>query len=295
MTWRREWKAISDRIVGILEGTRFLYSTGPDQLGAAKRTLAPNANGVFVRLQEFRARHGGGLPAPALEILGKTLAQWEPYEDSRRKPGGFDALQFYVTLLTSFRAEFEFHLADTEAAPKSLVERAFLHLQRSIVADPDVATRWRGVFEKGETACEKLGSVHLLLHGIWAFKASAEGERTDLVLGGPLQLTTHAESAVEALVLTEWKRVNSPSEGRQKAAQALAQAERYSAGILGGFELATQRYLVLVSAQELAVPDDLQRGDILYRHINICVTPTVPSRAAAQTKAASDTPSGGAP
>src|SRR3989442_569356 len=38
-------------------------------------------------------------------------------------------------------------------------------------------------FEAGVPACESLGACHLLAHSVWAFKTSAEGERTDLVLG----------------------------------------------------------------------------------------------------------------
>jgi hypothetical protein len=37
-------------------------------------------------------------------------------------------------------------------------------------------------------ACEKLAGVHLLLHGIWAFKVHAAGERTDLVFPQPSRL-----------------------------------------------------------------------------------------------------------
>jgi hypothetical protein len=48
---------------------------------------------------------------------------------------------------------------------------------------------------------EKLGAAHLLLHGIWAFKVSATGERTDLVPGEKLEITPQVEAASEALVL----------------------------------------------------------------------------------------------
>ncbi len=67
-----------------------------------------------------------------------------------------------LTALTEFRAEFEYLLADTEALARSLVDRAFIHLQRSLVVDPGLRGRWQKAFGAGEAACERLGAVHLL-------------------------------------------------------------------------------------------------------------------------------------
>jgi hypothetical protein len=90
--------------------------------------------------------------------------------------------------------------------------------------------------------CEKLGAAHLLLHGIWAFKVSATGERTDLVLGEKLEITPQVEAASEALVLTEWKCVRKPGELDHKINEAFSQAKIYSVGVLADFELASRRY-----------------------------------------------------
>ena len=86
--------------------------------------------------------------------------------------------------------------------------------------------------EKGETHCEMLGAAHLLSHGIWGFKASAKGERTDLILGEPLTDLSEVESTAEALVLTEWKVVRKSNELQDKAEEALEQAKRYACGVL---------------------------------------------------------------
>jgi len=60
-----------------------------------------------------------------------------------------------------------------------------------------------------------------------------EGERTDLIMGGPLKDLSQIEATSDALVLTEWKIVRKPNkELDQKCIQALNQAERYSSGIL---------------------------------------------------------------
>jgi hypothetical protein len=72
-------------------------------------------------------------------------------------------------------------LSDVQESIRTYSERAFAHLQRSIVADEEIQRKWLCAFGKGEVACEKLGGVDLLSHGIWAFKVDARGARTDLV------------------------------------------------------------------------------------------------------------------
>ena len=124
----------------------------------------------------------------------------------------------------------DFHLADHEARSRSLVERAFLHLDRLIVADNAVSRAWTNAFKKtGETACERLGGVHLLHHGLWAFKAHGAGARTDLILGTPIKQDDidRAARAAETMVLTEWKCVRTPSELAAKHEEALSQLRQY--------------------------------------------------------------------
>ena len=122
--------------------------------------------------------------------------------------------------------------------------------------------------------------VHLLLHGIWAFKSVAPGERTDLVLGTRLEITPQIESAAEALVLTEWKVVRKASGLRTQADQAFLQARLYGTGSLAGFELSSRRYLVIVSENRLDMPSDRSESGVDYQYKNIAVTPSSPSKAA---------------
>ena len=156
-------------------------------------------------------------------------------------------------------------------------ERAFQHLQRSIVADLTVLARWHEAFKQGELACEKLGAAHLLSHGLWGFKASGAGEATDLVFAEPLNLTA-VESAAEALVLTEWKLIRKPSEIVSQAKAAHNQAARYARGLLGGLELRDYRYLILVSEAFIGCPEDFTEDDVRYRYVNIAVSSSCPSK-----------------
>jgi len=183
-----------------------------------------------------------------------------------------------LMLLACFRAEFTQLLIDSEAVARSIVARAFAHLQRSIIADEAVKSRWKKGFSEGELACERLGACHLLAHGIWAFKTSAAGERTDLVLNEPLADLEGAQRASAALALTEWKVVKCEAESDAKASQALYQARLYSASILAGSELSSRRYLVMVSEARLQPRAHHRDGSLTYEYVNIAVSPDVPSK-----------------
>lgn len=276
MSWQTEWDAISNRIASTIEAGTFLTRTGQavgsDYHGVSS-VLIQNAKDTYRELIKFQDAYAALLPDRAADQLSRFLQNTRHWFTGSHL-GGWSGLQALAPL-ASFRAEFTHLISATAAVARSLVERAFLHLQRSIVADEDVARKWRAAFDRGETACEQLGSVHLLQHGIWAFKVSAEGERTDLVLGTRLEITPEIRASSEALVLTEWKVVRGDCEAQ--AARALQQAKRYAVGCLAGYELESIRYLVLVSAGLIDVPENHQEGSVTHRYVNISVQPAVPS------------------
>ena len=61
---------------------------------------------------------------------------------------------------------------------------------------------------------------------------------------------------------------------------AREQARLYRSGILGGFEVASTRYLVIVSQDYLEMPSALEDAGVIYECLNIAVTPSTPSKAA---------------
>jgi hypothetical protein len=134
-------------------------------------------------------------------------------------------------------------------------------------------------FTDGEVACEKLGAVHLLLHGIWAFKIDAAGARTDLVFQEPAGDFIAAQRYADGFVLTEWKKAVEESQSGQRFEEARLQARRYAQGPLGATELTGYRYAIVVSRLQMEIPKDIREGGIIYRHINVAVAPRVPSRA----------------
>ena len=285
MNWLTQWKALSDRIAGIIEAGSLYYRTqvrtSDDPYGTVKNQLLPRFQRLFVDLEAFVDRHGAALPPGARTVIVDFI-------DSNRGLFTNPAMTPEATAksalpaLAGFKAEFQYQVADLEVIAQRRVERAFQHLQRSIVADPEVKARWQAAFEKGETSCEGLGAAHLLLHGVWAFKVSGEGERTDLVLQDPLDDMDEVQRSAEALVLTEWKKAPTPELAGEKARQGKAQAEAYSAGVLGGLELAYTRYVVVLSEDWANLPDDESDGVLTYRYVGIAVRPSTPSRRAAR-------------
>jgi hypothetical protein len=282
MSWLTEWKAISAQIEGLYEAARFyVESNGPSQKdinSVANRRLIPQINKIFDDLEGFRATHRESIPPAAsdsLAVLPLTKKKLVPKPESI---DGFVYVHITVTLLISFRAEFEYHISDTEFVAKRLSERAFDHLQRSIVVDSELQRKWIAAFKENEPACERLGGVHLLLHGIWAFKIDAKGEKTDLVFSEPILESSSIERSAEALVLTEWKRVLSPIKTEAIANKAREQVAKYTGGALGGVELARYRFIVLVSEDRLKLPDDHSQNGVVYRHVNVAVAPKSPSK-----------------
>lgn len=109
--------------------------------------------------------------------------------------------------LAAFETEMSFVLSDFQESIHARSEIAFSHLQRLIAADPEFREKWKTAFkDQREEACEQVGAVHLLHHGIWAFKVNAAQERTDLVFQEPIEKLMDEVRNVHGLVLTEWKR-----------------------------------------------------------------------------------------
>jgi len=286
--WRSEWSALSRRILGLLEAAKFHVSyigiVGLDADTGAGLSLEPVTRTIFEDLRAFRDRYARTLPTGADKALAGFFKESTPtFNGAPDLPGYANrSLHVRLTKLVALEAEVSYHLTDFRARAKRLSERAFAHLQRTIVADPDCASRWKRAFKhKDEMACEKLGAAHLLWHGIWAFKANTAGERTDLIMGDVLHdRRADIEEVAEALVLTEWKKVTEKSKLHSALNEARRQAKLYAGGGLWGVELDAYRYLVLVTEEGLEMPGEFEDAGVLYHPINIAVAPHSPSRAA---------------
>lgn len=287
MNWYHEWQALSARIQGLIDAGSFFYrareGSSTDSLDVRRKILLANAKEIFENLKDYQSKYHSAFPNDALLSLKRFFEQYDnnnfnfnPHPNQTR-----GHVQFALTSLAAFQSEFSYIITDTQVVALRITERAFVHLQRSIVADDEIRRKWFSAFsEHGEPKCEKLGALHLLLHGIWAFKAHAEKGRTDLILNEPLSDTTIIEKSSTALVLTEWKVVRSNNELDAKIKEAYEQAKIYKAGVLGGIELTNYRYLVMVSEKDMKMPCDLIEDTNIYKHVNVPVNPDSPSNEA---------------
>jgi hypothetical protein len=292
--WMTEWRAISARIAALLDAGKFLLSARlSDRIGSAEiieesrsrdtaparyvlgavRVLGNNAKRTGDTIQRFFISQASQLPDGPRECLQKFVEEqrWE-FGD----PPHLAGMTAVIAAFASFRAEFEYLISDIEVVAKTLVVRALTHLNSSIAADGIVRQRWQVAFEAGEPACELLGACHFLYHGIWSFKASTKGARTDLVLGDDTAWE-EANRASQGLVLTEWKKVRNNNELDRKANEAYEQAKIYCGVPLAGFEVASTRYLILVSETRMKMPPAKIVAGVTYEYRNVAVRPETPS------------------
>jgi hypothetical protein len=288
-----QWNALSGRIRGLVQAGRlFNDSQLKGSHGIIAKQLQQQIGTTLADLDEFSRAFARSLPPPAINAIkscvrqdGEGVAGMLKYTSGSPPNQWHDQIWAALVMLAAFETEMTFHLSDVQAAIRARSERAFEHLKRLIIVDTATREQWNDDLHKGgEVACEKRGAVHLLWHGIFAFKVNAAGGRTDLVFPQPVDGLS-AQRFADGLVLTEWKvaRSGSDDEIRKKFAEACDQAKRYTQGVLAG-ELITTRYVVVVSRQPLpSEPEDrldrdAQGREAVYRHINIAVEPETPSK-----------------
>lgn len=283
MNYFTEWNAISERINGVRRAVEFFTTNQrsrmfkKEEVSAVPMTYEHLGRMCYRTAYEifgFSVRYEGVLSPLAVDAMNDFRRTW-PEIDGKV----WDRSRVFaaVTHLLAIQSEFTFFTSDTDQLIRSQTERAFLHLQRLLVADQLFARRWRSAFNGGELQCEKLGAAHLLWHGIWAFKTSAEGGRTDIAFNEPLD--KFERRAADGLILTEWKK-SSVENASEMFEVALRQSRRYASDTLAGVELSDVRYLVVVTPKEVPfskIPDDFVKSDVLYRHINIAITRKTPS------------------
>ncbi|MCP3461116.1 hypothetical protein [Bradyrhizobium sp. CCGUVB23] len=284
MNYRYQWQIIASRVRGLMQAAelhaRFLSVRSSDSYGRTAR-LREEGERIIAEVSDFGDRFQKALPrevtARIEEFEKKAIPLFQKKTDGT--PDSREELVWAgLVTLSAFEPEISFLLADVQQAIRSRSELAFAHLQRSIVVDEEFRKKWQAAFSSGEVQCEALGAVHLLSHGIWAFKVSAEGERTDLVYQEAAARFEREQSNAEGLVLTEWKKATSKSQAEAKFKEARDQAHRYGRGVLAGNELTSYRFAIVVSEEQVPIPDDITLEGIVYRHINIAVKPKPPSK-----------------
>ncbi len=276
------WVAIAGRLEGI-ERTATIYAgflgnSSSKAMPGADELIFTSCLSTWDAIKALRETFDGLLPENVDRAIQQFGLQNEVDFTATRDGTDFIAKRVFVMKLMILAGEITHGMYDHSEQIRSTAELAFRHLQQLIVVDQDVRRKWQAALATGgETECEKLGGVHLLWHGIQAFKVHGDGGRTDLVFAEPIGAADTV--GIQGLVLTEWKK-GTTSNATARYAAAKRQAYLYSAGVLGGVELRRYRFLVLVSEKAIRPPSDVVEGAVTYRHINIAVDPDTPSKAA---------------
>lgn len=281
-----QWQALSGRIRGLVQAWQL--STSGNAFGGliASKFLLQGLK-ILADLEVFSKSFGDLLPPSAIDAIKNCVSKDDhspgmllgPHTTGSPPNLWQEQIGTALILLAAFETEMTFILSDVQAAIRARSERAFEHLRRLIVVDAATRQQWKVALKEGETSCEKLGAVHLLWHGIFAFKVNAAGGRTDLVFPERPVDGLGEQRYADGLILTEWKVARPDDQSHEKFVEARAQAKLYTQGVLAGVELTTVRYVVVVSSQHVEEPADMQDGTVIYRHINIAVDPETPSTA----------------
>lgn len=280
MSYLEQWRAISARIEGTGRAADLYVRISGQENHKSYREIGIACQNTLTLIQQLAKDYDSTLPAVAKARLEefmteKRLAMFAAAQDWMHGKSA-------VVMLLSLKAELDHLLSDQQEYIRSRAERAILHLQRVLAVDTAARRNWTAALKgKGETACEQLGAVHFLQHGIFAFKVDSAGARTDLVFAD--MRDDFASRGIDGLVLTEWK-VGDDTTADTKFAEAREQMKLYRRSALAGPELTTVRYAIVVSATDLApAPRDHSEGGVLYRQINIAVDPRTPSQQARNT------------
>jgi len=285
--YREQWQSLADRIKGLTRAGE-LGSRGPNNASALNSYFVFNAREIFTAIRAYGDQFSTALPPAAREAVRDLFTKHAYLFQETLGSSSHTQQQIwsFLVLLAAFESQMSFHLSDNQEAIRTRSERAFVHLQRLIVADEELRIKWQRAFHCGELACESLGATHLLLHGIFAFKAHGIGERTDLVLNEPIGDISPIQRFADGLVLTEWNVAKEDRPVPAKFDEARAGAQLYSAVVLAGLELAGYRYAIVVSNGRVDPPGDFQQAQYTIRHINLAVAPQTPSVASRKRRPA---------
>jgi hypothetical protein len=280
MNFLDTWRLLSARIRGLTEAAKLDAVLRPNAPSATGSTayLFQQCDEIFRELADFNRMFADTLPKAAVSVLDDAARLHAPLVQSSAPEPNRGLTGNALVHLQAIESALTFSLSGTEERVLSLTERALQHLQRSLIVDDTLRKKWLEAFDEREEKIESLGAVHLLAHGIYAFKVNAKGAQTDLVI--PDSLPIDASRYASGIVLTEWKLARGPIEAPKKFREARKQAALYASGPLASVELRSTRYVIVVTKQGVECPPDEQADGVHYRNKNISLTPQPPSKAA---------------
>ncbi|VEB35406.1 Uncharacterised protein [Legionella sainthelensi] len=282
ITVYKQWETLSTKLAGLINAVTLFYQIPQkDHLGTAKllkEEIKANIE-LIIKFQE-------SANTPQLsELIDSFSNEIRASLNDTIRGELLDQQNIKVIIqLTLLKNNIDYFLKDSQRYIRKTVEVAFQHLQRSLIADQSLREVWKK--DKKEIHFEKLGSTHLLLHKIWAFKIDTAGERTDLVLSEKVDKENPLYDCVDGLVLTEWKYVKDHKQMDVLIEQAKNQTKLYKGGTLSSIELSNYYYLVMVSEDLIfSTPWTIEEeAGIIFRIVNVAFSPSTPSVASKKMK-----------
>lgn len=270
-----QWESLSAKLTGLINAVTLFYQIPEkDHLGTATLLKNEIKNNIALIIN-FKTY--ADIPQLSELINDFYNSNSSILNDSTRGVIGDQQNIKLIINLSLLKDNIDYFFKDSQTYIRKTVEIAFQHLQRSLIVDQSLRKIWQEDLK--EVHFEKLGSTHLLLHRVWAFKVDATGERTDLVLSEKLDENNPLYECADGLVLTEWKYVKNPDQMDTLIDQAKAQTKLYSGSSLSAVELSNYYYLVMVS-QDLFLhrPKTItDESGKIFRVINIAFSPSSPS------------------
>jgi hypothetical protein len=161
LSYAEHWAALATQIKSLQQAGElfglFQSYHSEDSYGAGD-FLREQCAVLVQSLEEFRRDFDASLPAEVLARIDHFLkrAVLQAVKDANTGQRGARGA---LVALAAVEAEITFLLAGRQEQIRARSERALLHLQRSLVVDPDISAKWKHAFDAGEVACEQLGSV----------------------------------------------------------------------------------------------------------------------------------------
>jgi hypothetical protein len=141
---RSDWEAMSARIDALVTANHAYLAAfirkSDDPYGGHKE-LVEEAIEIFEELKAFQGRYRLTLPHNASESLNRLFERRKAHF-TRGHVSGFEGLKVLIPAFAATRSAVDYHLRDFSVVARRITERAFIHLQRLIVADSDARQKW---------------------------------------------------------------------------------------------------------------------------------------------------------
>src|SRR5664279_4700655 len=131
--WTTRWNRISSRIRGLRATTKLLFDgcvvNQWDHLGPSNLHIIPEAKEILQSIEDFHRDFRDLVPASARVALDTFFSAQQGVFD---KPSGLGGVMGVAIALATIQEAIDFHLTGADSVGRSITERAFEHLQRSI-------------------------------------------------------------------------------------------------------------------------------------------------------------------